>query len=92
MIKLSDLARLQHRPVPQGAGGLKCVSPAPVAPLSRPVPQGAGGLKWNYQPKDEHTAVSRPARGGWIEIHLLMAAGLRAECPVPQGAGGLKWL
>ena len=34
--------------------------------------------------------VSRPARGGWIEIFSIEAASKALYCPAPHGAGGLK--
>ena len=55
-----------------------------------PAPQGAGGLKYVEVDFHDVPMVSRPARGGWIEIlsgqrRINMATG-----PAPQGAGGLK--
>ena len=35
-------------------------------------------------------AGSRPARGGWIEMILMMMAHLKKPGPAPHGAGGLK--
>ena len=35
--------------------------------------------------------VSRPARGGWIEILVSYTADVTLESPAPHGAGGLKF-
>ena len=54
-------------------------------------PQGARGLKYkrfDYSAADEK---SRPARGAWVEI-LLLLHGLKTRFGrAPQGARGLKF-
>ena len=35
--------------------------------------------------------MSRPARGGWIEILVSYTADVTLESPAPHGAGGLKF-
>ena len=59
---------------------------------ARPVPQGAGGLKFELGLAHASTRLSRPARGGWIEIPEKTALMSPIVRPVPQGAGGLKFL
>ena len=35
--------------------------------------------------------MSRPARGGWIEMKIVFDEGDGTYSPVPRGAGGLKF-
>lgn len=56
-------------PAPQRAGGLKSTSPGCCWTASScPAPQGAGGLKCHIDKGSIIVHVSRPTRGGWIEI------------------------
>ena len=55
-----------------------------------PAPHGAGGLKSALNAASIEIVLSRPARGGWIEICELIYKLLRYR-PAPHGAGGLKY-
>ena len=63
-----------YGPVPRGAGGLKFFKLVHITRLhSGPVPRGAGGLKYHDPDFSRGACVSRPARGGWIEIFPVLS-------------------
>ena len=53
---------------PQGARGLKFTDPAEASGSGSRAPQGARGLKYRGHLLISNWAVSRPARGAWVEI------------------------
>ena len=80
---------IQIRPAPHGAGGLKLLFILLLVVRWCPAPHGAGGLKLVLLTLLWGLLLSRPARGGWIEIDLGRYEILRYG-PAPHGAGGLK--
>ena len=61
-------APVRDCPAPHGAGGLKSGPWRGPERLIGPAPHGAGGLKYPKRDLFRVSGVSRPARGGWIEI------------------------
>ena len=55
-----------------------------------PAPHGAGGLKSVFLFPGIVLLMSRPARGGWIEIFDVEGSNKKRVGPAPHGAGGLK--
>ena len=78
------------RPAPQGAGGLKSISRAANNVAARPAPQGAGGLKFKVLIELCGCHVSRPARGGWIEIARFHAGGFVGRESRPARGGWIE--
>ena len=53
-------------------------------------PQGARGLKYCYYGLVRRYVLSRPARGAWVEI-LILIDEIGVLRRAPQGARGLKF-
>ena len=49
-------------------------------------------MKYEGCCKENFEKTSRPARGGWIEIHATPMHPKGQKRPAPHGAGGLKLL
>ena len=60
-----------------------------VDPVRGPAPQGAGGLKSESAPSAYPMPKSRPARGGWIEIHVC-ESGQLAQSSRPARGGWIE--
>ena len=72
---------------PQGARGLKYVTPAVrITGFSR-APQGARGLKWDWQCLLRDVKTSRPARGAWVEMIIGRRSKAATESRLEGGAG-----
>ena len=55
-----------------------------------PTPHGVGGLKSHQTVPAGTGKQSHAARGGWIEIRIVMAWINGFPSPTPHGVGGLK--
>ena len=74
------------RPAPHGAGGLKCYFDRKRSNLTAcPAPHGAGGLKFPLRGGKLGLDVSRPARGGWVEISVAKKITLEAKSRPARG-------
>ena len=76
---------------PHGARGLKCrVCFGAFGAGRRRAPHGARGLKFDAEHIGGSLAVSRPARGAWIEIPWVFPVAYKTGGRAPHGARGLK--
>ena len=77
---------------PRGARGLKFIDFCTLRINLCRAPRGARGLKYTNTDLKANKYPSRPSRGAWIEIALMLSSVMSGSGRAPRGARGLKYV